>query len=120
MHGVDTLTSITRPNAQVEAIWRLEPPRGSKPLKWLDAHRSLIFTTRLERDPSPVRATDFRLTSFGILYRLYLRFTLSHSDVEDLLPERGLMVSNESIRRVQIRNYNCLNLRAMWPKVHSR
>jgi putative transposase len=30
---------------------------------------------------------------------LYLRFTLSHRDVEDLLAERGLMVSNESIRR---------------------
>jgi transposase-like protein len=30
---------------------------------------------------------------------LYLRFTLSCRDVEDLLAERGLMVSNESIRR---------------------
>ena len=29
---------------------------------------------------------------------LYLRFTLSYRDVEDLLAERGLMVSNESIR----------------------
>jgi putative transposase len=30
---------------------------------------------------------------------LYLRFTLSYRDVEDLLAERGLNVSNESIRR---------------------
>jgi putative transposase len=30
---------------------------------------------------------------------LYLRFTLSYRDVEDLLPERGLTVSNESVRR---------------------
>ena len=30
---------------------------------------------------------------------LYLRFTLSYRDVEDLLGERGLEVSNESIRR---------------------
>ena len=30
---------------------------------------------------------------------LYLRFTLSYRDVEDLLAERGLEVSNESIRR---------------------
>src|ERR1700736_1606887 len=30
---------------------------------------------------------------------LYLRFTLSYRDVEDLLAERGLMVSNESSRR---------------------
>ncbi len=30
---------------------------------------------------------------------LYLRFTLSYRDVEDMLAERGLSVSNESIRR---------------------
>ncbi len=30
---------------------------------------------------------------------LYFRFTLSYRDVEDLLAERGLTVSNESIRR---------------------
>jgi putative transposase len=30
---------------------------------------------------------------------LYLRFTLSFHDVEDLLAERGIMVSYESIRR---------------------
>jgi transposase-like protein len=30
---------------------------------------------------------------------LYLRFTFSYRDVEDLLAKRGLMVSNESIRR---------------------
>src|SRR5262245_29398832 len=30
---------------------------------------------------------------------LYLRFTLSYRDVEDLLAERSLIVSNEAIRR---------------------
>jgi len=30
---------------------------------------------------------------------LYLRFTLSYSNIEDLLAERGLIVSNEAIRR---------------------
>jgi transposase-like protein len=30
---------------------------------------------------------------------LYLRFTLSYRDVEDLLAVRGIMVSNEAIRR---------------------
>ncbi len=30
---------------------------------------------------------------------LYLRFTLSYRDVEDLLAEHGLEVSNETIRR---------------------
>ena len=30
---------------------------------------------------------------------LYLRFTLSYRDVEDLLAERGLDVSHETIRR---------------------
>src|ERR1700738_5457455 len=30
---------------------------------------------------------------------LYLRFTLSYRDVEDLLAERGFEISNETIRR---------------------
>jgi transposase-like protein len=30
---------------------------------------------------------------------LYLRFTLSHRDVEDLLAERGLDISYETVRR---------------------
>src|SRR5437879_4561203 len=30
---------------------------------------------------------------------LYLRFTLGYRDVEDLLAERGLQVSNETVRR---------------------
>jgi putative transposase len=30
---------------------------------------------------------------------LYIRFTLSFSDVEDLLAERGIMVSYETVRR---------------------
>ena len=30
---------------------------------------------------------------------LYLRFTLSFGDVEDLLAERGIMVSYETVRR---------------------
>src|SRR5712672_251891 len=30
---------------------------------------------------------------------LYLRFTLSYRDVEDLLPERGLDISYETVRR---------------------
>src|SRR6267154_572640 len=34
---------------------------------------------------------------------LYLRFTLSYRDVEDLLVERGLEVSNETIRRWVLR-----------------
>jgi hypothetical protein len=32
---------------------------------------------------------------------LYLRFTLSLRDVEDLLAERGIMVSYETVRRCQ-------------------
>jgi len=30
---------------------------------------------------------------------MYLRFTLSYRDVEDLLAERGIQVSYETIRR---------------------
>ena len=30
---------------------------------------------------------------------LYVRFTLSFRDIEDLLAERGIMVSHETVRR---------------------
>jgi transposase-like protein len=53
---------------------------------------------------------------------LYLRFTLSYRDVEDLLAERGLMVSNESIRRWVLKFGPIIakNLHAIRPKAHSR
>jgi hypothetical protein len=53
---------------------------------------------------------------------LYLRFTLSYRDVEDLLAERGLMVSNEPIRRWVLKFGPIIakNLRAIRPKPHSR
>ena len=52
---------------------------------------------------------------------LYLRFTLSYRDVEDLLAERGLTVSNELIRR-WVHKFGPLiakNLRETRPKPHS-
>jgi putative transposase len=53
---------------------------------------------------------------------LYLRFTLSYRDVEDLLAERGLTVSNESIRRWVLKFGPLIakNLRGTRPKPHSR
>jgi putative transposase len=53
---------------------------------------------------------------------LYLRFTLSYRDVEDLLAERGLMVSNESIRRWVLKFGPIIakNLREIRPKAHNR
>ena len=53
---------------------------------------------------------------------LYLRFTLSYRDVEDLLAERGLMVSNESIRRWVLKFGPIIakNLPAIRSKPHSR
>ena len=53
---------------------------------------------------------------------LYLRFTLSYRDVEDLLAQRGLMVSNESIRRWVLKFGPIIakNLRESRPKVHCR
>ena len=52
---------------------------------------------------------------------LYLRFTLSYRDVEDLLAERGLMVSNESIRRWVLKFGPIIakNLRAIRPNTKS-
>jgi putative transposase len=53
---------------------------------------------------------------------LYLRFTLSYRDAEDLLAERGLMVSNESIRRWVLKFGPIIakNLRESRPKPHCR
>jgi putative transposase len=53
---------------------------------------------------------------------LYLRFTLSYRDVEDLLAERGLIVSNESIRRWVLKFGPMIakNLKAIRPKAYTR
>ena len=53
---------------------------------------------------------------------LYLRFTLSYRDVEDLLAERGLEVSNKSIRRWVLKFGSAIarNLRSARPKPHDR
>ena len=53
---------------------------------------------------------------------LYLRFTLSYRDVEDLLAERGLTVSNESIRRwvLKFGPIVARNLREIRPKAYTR
>ncbi|MCZ8057424.1 MAG: IS6 family transposase, partial [Microcystis sp. LE19-12.2C] len=49
---------------------------------------------------------------------LYLRFTLSYRDVEELLAERGLSVSYETIRRWVLKfGLRCAcNLRASRPR----
>jgi putative transposase len=51
---------------------------------------------------------------------LYLRFSLSYRDVEDLLAERGLEVSNESIRRWVLKFGPAIgrNLRSVRPRPH--
>src|SRR6516162_11875683 len=53
---------------------------------------------------------------------LYLRFTLSYRDVSDLLAERGLIVSNESIRRWVLKFGPVIakNLRVIRPKAYTR
>ena len=52
---------------------------------------------------------------------LYLRFTLSFRDLEDLLAERGIAVSYESVRR-WVNHFGPLvaaNLRRRRPKPHT-
>ena len=53
---------------------------------------------------------------------LYLRFTLNYRDVEDLLAERGLLVSNETIRRWVLKSAPLIarNLRQTRPQAHGR
>ena len=48
---------------------------------------------------SRLPATSFRLRSSGTPFGSISRFTLSYRDVEDLLAERGLDVSYETVRR---------------------
>jgi putative transposase len=52
--------------------------------------------------------------------RLYIRFTLSYRDVEDLLAERGLEVSNETIRRWVLKFGSAIarKLRSIRPRPH--
>ena len=52
---------------------------------------------------------------------LYLRFSLSFRDVEDLLAERGIMVSYETVRR-WVKHFGPLiaaALRKRGPKLHT-
>ena len=51
---------------------------------------------------------------------LYVRFTLSHRDVEDLLAKRGVEVSYESVRRWVSKYGPCIarRLRRSRPKAH--
>src|SRR5260221_11803412 len=53
---------------------------------------------------------------------LYLRFTLSDRDAEDLLAERGLEISNETIRRWVLKFGPAVgrNLRRVRPIPHSQ
>ena len=49
--------------------------------------------------PSPSNVTAFHRYIIRRAVWLYARFTLSYRDVEDLLAERGLDISYESVRR---------------------
>src|SRR5215210_312398 len=53
---------------------------------------------------------------------MYLRFTLSYRDVEDLLAERGIEVSYETVRRLVLTFGPVIarRLRAQRPKPHGR
>ena len=53
---------------------------------------------------------------------LYLRFTLSYCNVEDLLAERGLEISSETIRRwvLKFRPVVARNLRRARPVTHDQ
>ncbi|CAO3356302.1 Mobile element protein [Azospirillum melinis] len=54
--------------------------------------------------------------------RLYLRFTLSYRDIEELLAERGVDVSYETVRRWVLKFGPLIarNLRSLRPKPSSR
>ncbi len=49
--------------------------------------------------PNPYRGHRFPREVIAHAVRLYLRFALSSRDVEELLAERGVQVSYETVRR---------------------
>src|SRR3712207_9557699 len=71
----------------------------------------------------PPRSTLFPYTTlFRSAVWMYLRFTLSFRDVEELLAERGIEVTYESIRRwvLTFGPQIARRLRARRPKPHGR
>ena len=64
---------------------------------------------------------DARLRSDILSGSTSVRFTLSYRDVEDILAERGLMISNESIRRwvLKFGPIFARHLRAIRPKAYT-
>ena len=73
---------------------------------------------------TPPSYSGYRFPS-DIIHRavwLYLRFTLSYRDVEDLLAERGIQVSDETIRRWVLSFGPAIarRLRARRPTPHAR
>ena len=91
MEGIDTLTGEIRTNG---LWWSMKP----------------ISYARHRFPPDVIRHAVW----------LYLRFTLSYRDVEDLLAERGLEVSNELIRRWVLKFGSAIarNLRSIRPRPH--
>jgi putative transposase len=65
---------------------------------WQGKCLSLIESAHeyLQTTPIPARRPPSDIISYAVC--LYFRFNLSHRDIEDLLPERGIIVSRESIR----------------------
>ena len=53
----------------------------------------------MHEHPNPYRGHRFPRQVIAHAVRLYLRFALSYRDVEELLTERGIRVSYETIRR---------------------
>src|SRR3984893_9763472 len=85
--GIDTLTSYEPAHV---LIWAMKP----------------ISYARHRFPPDVIRHAVW----------LYVRLTLSYRDVEDLLAERGLMVSNESIRVLKFGPIVARNLPEIRPK----
>ena len=68
-------------------------------IREISAIGSLRVKVRPDGLDTPYAASSIPPAIIRHVVRLYLRFTLSYRDVEDLLAERGLDVSYESVRR---------------------
>src|SRR4028119_482193 len=81
---------------------RFPPPFPSTPIGSTRRSPSTSASAGARRSRGPPRTAARRGSppaTVQLAMRLYLRFTLSYRDVEDLLAERGLEVSYETVRR---------------------
>ena len=75
----------------------INEPNGHKtPISVVSFAGETFLDEYLQTPPIPAKRPPPDIISYAVW--IYYRFNLSHRDVEDLLAERGIIVTRESIR----------------------